>query len=187
MMMDHARSLMTDIAAACPNAVGVSIGSLDDRTTWRVDFSDAATDAERAAAASVILTYTGLSHQRREYAERIDRDAGNIRARYITDAPGMDLTYERKRREAEYIQDGGTDESKVPLLLASVGTEVPATSNRLTDLQAVATLVLTRESQWAAIAARIEQKRLAGKKAVSEAATVDAIVAAYNAVTWADL
>lgn len=37
--------------------VGVSVGREDDRTTWRCDFRDTATAAQRAHAASLMATY----------------------------------------------------------------------------------------------------------------------------------
>lgn len=45
--------LDTQLKTACP-CTGVSIGSLTDKTTWRVDFLPGTTDAQKAAAQAVI-------------------------------------------------------------------------------------------------------------------------------------
>lgn len=44
------------IAAVCP-IDGVSMGDDGDRSTWRVSFADAATDAQRSAAAAVLASF----------------------------------------------------------------------------------------------------------------------------------
>lgn len=50
--------LMAAIEAVAPDKiVGVAIGSPDDRATWRVDFAESATDADRAAAAAVVSSF----------------------------------------------------------------------------------------------------------------------------------
>lgn len=36
---------------------GVSVGRVRDKTTWRIDFADGATDAERAAAAAIVEAF----------------------------------------------------------------------------------------------------------------------------------
>lgn len=41
------------IKAVCP-ATGVSVGTLSDKTTWRIDFQPEATEPQRAAAQAVV-------------------------------------------------------------------------------------------------------------------------------------
>lgn len=53
MQKPHIRQIDSAVRAVCP-INGVSIGKLMDKTTWRVDFSEAATDAQKNAAAEVI-------------------------------------------------------------------------------------------------------------------------------------
>ena len=48
--LDHA------LAAVC-SIHGVSIGRWNDRATWRIDFKDEATKAERAAAQKVLASF----------------------------------------------------------------------------------------------------------------------------------
>lgn len=46
--------LDAEVRKVAPNIAGVSIGRPDDKRTWRIDFTDAATQAERAAARGVL-------------------------------------------------------------------------------------------------------------------------------------
>ena len=41
------------VDSVCPNH-GISFGRLNDKTTWRIQFKDEATDPQRAAAQSVV-------------------------------------------------------------------------------------------------------------------------------------
>lgn len=54
-----AQSLTIAIAAVCP-IHGVSIGRKDDKSTWRIDFKEEATPAQRAAAAQVVAQFAPL-------------------------------------------------------------------------------------------------------------------------------
>ena len=60
-------SLPSDVQAAvavvCP-VVGVSIGDQNDKSTWRVDFTPDATDAQKAAAAQAITNYDLVAPKR---------------------------------------------------------------------------------------------------------------------------
>ena len=47
------RKLNDDIKNVCP-IHGVSIGTMDDRKTWRIDFTDEATASEKKAASAVL-------------------------------------------------------------------------------------------------------------------------------------
>lgn len=58
------------LAAVCP-IDGVSIGRKDDKATWRIDFKDEATDAQRAAAQAV---KDGFDRAAAEAAERAKRE-----------------------------------------------------------------------------------------------------------------
>lgn len=42
---------------------GVRVGRANDRATWRVDFTNAATDAHRAAAQAVITAFDPVAEQ----------------------------------------------------------------------------------------------------------------------------
>src|SRR3954467_10024613 len=49
-------ALHAAIAAVCP-IVGLSLGRLDDRSTWVIDFDPAATAAQRQSAQTVMATF----------------------------------------------------------------------------------------------------------------------------------
>ena len=54
--MDIALALDTAIKEVCP-IDGVSIGSLTDRSLWRVDFKNEATQEQRQAAIAVLEAF----------------------------------------------------------------------------------------------------------------------------------
>ena len=54
--MNPTLALHNAVAAVAP-IVGVQMGSIADRSTWRVDFSPEATVEQRGAAASVLATF----------------------------------------------------------------------------------------------------------------------------------
>ncbi len=45
------------VKAACPAIHGVSVGRWDDKSSWRIDFQDDATEQEKTAALSVIEAF----------------------------------------------------------------------------------------------------------------------------------
>lgn len=117
---------------------------------------------------------------------RLNDAAGATRLKYITDAPGQDLTYDRKRREAlQAIDDPTPTAQKYPVLAASIGIEVPTTGNAKTDFDAVCALVISRETAWAAAASQIEAVRLAGIKQIDAAATVAEVAETVSATETA--
>lgn len=97
----------------------------------------------------------------------IDRKAGEVRARYITDTPGQAEVYMMKLKEAEEYaiaaaQPQPVDMTDFPFIEGeSIATGVPADD--------VATSILTVAAAWKAKAVSIESKRMAAKKAVTEA------------------
>lgn len=60
--MGLAANLQNAIEAVCPT-IGVSLGSKNDKSTWRIDFAESATAEQQQAAEHVVLQY--------EYAEDI--------------------------------------------------------------------------------------------------------------------
>lgn len=135
-----------------------------------------------AATSPAAFEAKPLATVKAELSAAIDQAAGRVRAKYVTDAPGQDLLYDRKRREAEYVTDqgAGADPALCPVLAASVGIEAPTLAD-------CAALVLAKESQWAAIAAAIELRRLSGKAAVNAATTVAQAESAFAAIDWSGL
>ena len=104
--------------------------------------------------------------------DAIDKAAGDARARYITVAPGQEVTYLAKEREARDFASGGT--GPWPILEA----EAAALGIAVADLAA---LVIQTADAWWPKAAAIEAARRAGKESVNAATSVAAVHAAQAA------
>ncbi len=62
------------LEAVCP-IKGVSVGRVDDKSTWRINFSDEATEAQQAAAMAVCdgFTFSGAAPpQQRNVEQELD-------------------------------------------------------------------------------------------------------------------
>lgn len=74
MEFDNSLSVLHEqIAAVCP-IDGVSIWRWDNRDSWRIDFKEAATDAEKAAARAVVAGFDRAAVQATQRAKR-EREA----------------------------------------------------------------------------------------------------------------
>jgi len=87
-----AADLHSAIAAVCP-IHGVSIGRKDDKATWRIDFTEAATDAEKAAAQAALAGFDvavaqAAARAKRERAAAVDA-AMRALAEKMVDDPGL--------------------------------------------------------------------------------------------------
>ncbi len=122
-----------------------------------------------------------------ELKRKVDVDAEARRQQYITPGDGMGMTYREKFEQAELVNEIGEAAANAlseadrtaayPTLAASVGLEAAT-------LWDCAQLVRTSYSQFAMLSNTIEKTRLAGKKAISDASTVQAAQDAYEAITW---
>ena len=168
---------------------GVSIGRLSDKATWRVDFKDDATDAQRAAVAAYIAALPDqvLARAKESALARIDAKAETVRLRYITPGAGMAMTYQEKFAQANAVAGLGEAAANAmseadrleqfPTLAASVGIEAAT-------LWECAQLVLAKYTAFAALSYTIERARLSGKSAISAATTVQGVADAEGAVAW---
>jgi hypothetical protein len=108
---------------------------------------------------------------------RIDREAGEVRCRFLTSIPAQDLTYQRKESEARaWLAADAPDPADFPFLVR----EAAATAQTVTALAAE---VVASADQWADLGSRIEAARVGGKRAVTLAATQAAKLAAA-AIAW---
>lgn len=185
-MRFSARHLDAAVRAVCPHIDGVSIGDFGDRSTWRINFKPDATDAQKAAAASVLAGFDPVSPIKDKLKARVDDDAERVRLRYITPGVGMAMTYNEKKDQAVAVLAMGEatanalakhGAAEFPTLSASVPIEAPS-------LYAAAQLVIAKYEAWAAISRGIEFTRLKAKKAISDASDAAAAQAAYEAITW---
>ncbi len=178
---------ITEAVSAVAPVTGVSIGNANDKSTWRVDFSDAATDQQKAQAAAIVDGFDPMAPVKTEYNKKIDADAEAVRLRYITSGAGMAMTYQEKFAQAQAVSTMGEQaanamtqadrELQFPTLSASVGIEAAT-------LWQCAELVLGKYAQFAALSLTIERRRLSGKAAVNAATTGAEAKAAYEGITW---
>lgn len=112
-----------------------------------------------------------------EAAERINREAGEQRARHITVTTGQEGTYTAKQAEVERYAAGGV--APFPYLEA----EAAATGATVAD---IAGLVLATAKAWTALNARIEGARRGALVAVDRAVAAGdaAAVAAVFPIAW---
>ena len=174
------------IAAAAP-IHGVAIVDANDRSTWRIDFEDNATDQQRAAAALALLTYDDLTALKHELRVSIARDAETTRQKFITPGSGKAMDYLEKHNQANAVHDLGQEvanalsesdrRAQFPTLAASVGREAPT-------LWECAQIVIARYEAWATISYDINTAELDGKIAIRDASDAAAARAAYEAITW---
>ena len=102
----------------------------------------------------------------------VDQQAGEVRSRYITVAPGQEMVYLEKRQEAErYI----ANPSIAPDDILHLTRE--AALNGITVMDQ-AEIVLTMARQWKQVSGPIEDMRLSAKKAIDAATTPAEIEAA---------
>lgn len=108
----------------------------------------------------------------------IDAQAEVERLRYITPGAGQAMTYAQKAEEARLcLAANDPDAEEYPLLAAEIGI----TANTLLG---VAQIVAAANAQWLQIGAAIEAARLATKKAISEAETLEVAQVAASSVMW---
>jgi urease gamma subunit len=118
---------------------------------------------------------------------RVDEDAGNVRAKYLSTGAGMTMTYQEKHSQARAVDDIGEQaanalteaerDEQFPTLSASVGIEAET-------LWDCAQLVILKYEQFADLSRIIERTRLQGKKSISDASDAAAARAAYEAIIW---
>jgi hypothetical protein len=104
----------------------------------------------------------GLEQAKADALARIDKAAGEARARYITIAPGQAETYQAKAIDAESYLAG--NEGPHPWVAAD------AAAFAITETEA-AEAILAQRDAWVRLGALIEQVRLASKQQVKAALT----------------
>lgn len=110
----------------------------------------------------------------------IDAGAEQVRSLFITLGSGQAMVYQQKRVEAEWvIANAAIDPAEVPHIAGE------ASLNGISNIEQ-AQIIMAMSEAWTDTSALIEQRRLAAKKAVSAAATFEAIEAA-QLVDWSDI
>jgi hypothetical protein len=186
-------SLSAEIAQRFPAAVaGVSIGRLGDKSTWRVDYREGASDAAKAEVAAYLeaLPDQALAQAKKAAIQSINDMAETIRLRYLTPGSGQALTYQEKFAQANAVYSMGEQAANTmseaerlqqfPILARSVGVERDT-------LWECAVLVLDRYQQFNEVAGVIEVTRLTAINAIKSATTVQGVQTAHEAITWPTL
>ena len=120
------------------------------------------------------LTPPDLAIIKADIADKVDAEAEDVRARYITLGAGQAMTYLTKEAEATaYLAD---NTAPTPFLTA----EAAATS---TTVAALAAVVHARAVAWQTIGSKIEAARMGAKAAIT-AATNLAEIAAARVIDW---
>ena len=126
----------------------------------------------RAAAASLPLD---LELVRADLRAKVDADAENVRALFITTGSGQALSYQRKEAEARAWTDGDAPET-APFLAA----EAAALGIGITALAAT---VIAQADAWVAVGSIIEGARIGAKAAIGAADNLTNLAAAAT-VDW---
>ncbi len=87
-MTINVQSLAAAIATVCP-IDGVSIGDESNRATWRIDFKDAATADQRAAATTILTSFDEDSPPGAAPAPLLDLKAYAAAKRYVVETAGI--------------------------------------------------------------------------------------------------
>lgn len=124
-----------------------------------------------------------LEEVRREALVQIDSDAEAARKVVLTPGEGQAMEYLQSAAEAKELLvnlEGDPEftplEGQYPMLEASLGIDGET-------LQEVAVSIFGMHSQWLTVGASIRQKRLAAKKVVAEASSIEAIDEAVQ-INW---
>lgn len=120
-----------------------------------------------------------LTALKKTLCARVDQEAEDQRARYITAGSGQAMTYQAKAEEARRFEAEASspDGANYPLLSAEVGITAPTLSE-------VAASVLAANAAWLVAGAVIEAKRLGAKKEITAAVDADSAREAFAQVEW---
>lgn len=135
----------------------------DPKIQWR-SVSDLLEEAKQAAVA------------------RIDREAEEVRLKYVTPGAGQAMEYQETAQEAFALQgDADPDPTHYPMLVAE--QQALESVGEVVTLQDVAAQVLAERAAWSSIGAAIKTARRAAKMAVEGAASKDEIDAVFP-IAW---
>lgn len=132
---------------------------------------------------ATIITHAPPTLEQIKTAARVKVDAAaeDQRLRYITPGSGQAMVYDQKNAEAKKYFDiialGGTPDPADYVILAA---EAQAKGETIME---VATLVRQTAMAWLPIAATIEARRMAAKKAIDHASTAEEVLTATQ-IDW---
>jgi len=113
--------LTQQVKAICP-IYGISIGDKTDKSTWRIDFDPAATDAQKSAAKTVVQNFDVAAEEATEAAQaQIDVDLG-LQAK--ADAVIAQLQSASITQIQNYVQNNVTDLASAKAFLVKLAVAV---------------------------------------------------------------
>ena len=124
------------------------------------------------------FTARNLDDVKADLLRAVDAKAGDIRGLYITVAPGQEMTYQEKARQArELLMDPEPQDEAYPMIAGLVGI-------RGETLQDVAELIAAKEGEWQQVGAQIETVREGAKVQIAAAESIEDALAIYNNAAW---
>ena len=135
---------------------------------YRIDIWDMA--VTQGGISEYVPPTIDLNEEKAWRKNSIDEVAGEVRRKFITSAPGQEMTYQEKAEQAaDYVAASyPADTSNYPFIQAEINATGKTKEQAADD-------ILTQRAAWIAVGATIEEHRLAGKKQVDEATTVEDI------------
>jgi len=161
---------LTEAVARVAPVSGVSIGRMDDRATWRLDFSDGATEAQREAAAGVLASFDPVAVEARAAMARLTADAD----RRIATRP---IHAEKFAQGLAFQANPELPLSDVPLIEASIGYDGATAAD-------VAAVFVGKYTAAVTHAAAVERVRMEAERTIRNASTVQGVQEACEAVAW---
>jgi hypothetical protein len=111
----------------------------------------------------------------------VDNTAGEVRQKFITSAPGQELTYQEKAEQAADFAAANYPTGQIANY-PFIQVEVNVTG---LSAQSAADGILARRTLWIQKGALIEEARLIGKRDINIATTADGITTALNSAITA--
>ncbi|GJD93344.1 hypothetical protein [Methylobacterium iners] len=118
---------------------------------------------------------------------QVDNAAERLRNRMLTPGSGQAMEYQEVQAQAVAAlkAPSSATPAKYPMLAASIGIDIdPTTNEPANDVVGVARAITAAYDLWQEAGASIRGIRLAGKKAIAEATTVEGANAALEAIEW---
>lgn len=179
------KSFTDELHAAGIAGDGIAWGS-DGVIQYREDVTQAARDAVAIVLAAHDPMASAVAGLRATAIDAVDSAAGAARGRYITLAPGQEMTYLIKAQQAAAYRAAGYPAASIvdyPFIQAKAKSS--KASPTAAGYQAAADAIYNKQAAWMASGAAIEQAREAGKAAVNAAITAAAITAARDSAVAA--
>ena len=109
------------LSAAAP-ILGISVGSVNDKSTWRIDFDPSATLAQQAAAQVVLQAFDVAAEEAAETSQAQRNNDLTIQAK--ADAVVQQLLTATPTQIVNYVQNNVTDLASAKVLMAKLAVAI---------------------------------------------------------------